>query len=412
MDPAAAVNKDTGEANPYLPEVAANPSPFYEELRSSCPVASFEGFGRGTWIVSRFEDVRYVLRHPEIFSSDIVAVDIGQDRPLIPLQVDPPHHAKYRRVIDPTLGPHEIAPLETEVRKLVNELIDGFIDRGEVDAHREFTVPLPCTVFLQLCGLPLEDLDQFLDWKDGIIRPDTEDLDEAARMRKEAGAAMYAYFEDALDQREGAGGDDLLSRFFTSEVDGRRMSREEMLDICYLFILGGLDTVTSTLDCSLAYLAQCSEHRQALSDDPTLVPAAVEELLRLHTPVMQVLRAVAQPTELHGVKMEPGDTVMVMLGAADTDPSEFGGQADDYDVFREANRHLAFGGGPHRCLGSHLARFELRLALEEWHRRIADYRITEGAELVYSPGIREIADFPLVITAAADQVRDSSGAAT
>ena len=185
VDPAAAVNKDTGEANPYLPEVAADPSPFYAALRTGCPVASFEGFGRGTWIISRFEDVRYVLRHPEIFSSDIVAVDIGQDRPLIPLQVDPPHHAKYRRVIDPTLGPHEIAPLETEVRKLVNELIDAFIDRGQVDAHSEFTVPLPCTVFLQMCGLPLEDLDQFLEWKDGIIRPDTEDLEEAARMRKD-----------------------------------------------------------------------------------------------------------------------------------------------------------------------------------------------------------------------------------
>ncbi len=259
MEPAEAVNVTTGEANPYLPEVAADPVPFYEALRSGCPVATFEGFGKGTWIVSRFEDVRYVLRHPEIFSSNIVAVDIGQDRPLIPLQVDPPDHAKYRRVIDPTLGPHELAPLEDEVRKLVNELIDRFIDRGEVDAHAEFTVPLPCTVFLQMCGLPLADLDQFLRWKDGIIRPDTEDPEEAAAIRKSTGAKMYGYFEKALDQREAMMGTDLLSRFFTSEVDGRRMSRNEMLDICYLFILGGLDTVTSTLDCSLAYLAEHPE---------------------------------------------------------------------------------------------------------------------------------------------------------
>jgi cytochrome P450 len=391
------VNTTTGEANPYLPDVAADPRPFYAALRSGCPVATFEGFGPGTWIVSRYEDVRHVLRHPEIFSSDIVAVDIGQDRPLIPLQVDPPDHAKYRRVIDPTLGPREIAPLEDEVRALVNELIDGFVDRGEVDAHAEFTMPLPCTVFLQMCSLPLRDLDRFLGWKDGIIRPDTLDPDEAAAIRRATGAEMYAYFGDALDEREDAGGSDLLSRFFTSEVDGRRMSREEMLDICYLFILGGLDTVTSTLDCSLAYLADHPEHRRALAADPTLVPAAVEELLRLHTPVMQVLRAVAQPTELHGVRMAPGDTVMVMLGAADTDPSEFGEAADDFSVDREANRHLAFGGGPHRCLGSHLARLELRVALEEWHRRIGDYHVAPGVELDYSPGIREIARFPLVI---------------
>jgi cytochrome P450 len=400
MHPADAVNPATGEANPYVPEVAADPVPFYEALRTQCPVATFEGFGRGTYIVSRYEDVRWALKHPEIFSSDIVAVDIGQDRPLIPLQIDPPEHAKYRRVIDPTLGPHEVAPLEGEVRALVNELIDRFIDRGAVDAHAEFTVPLPCTVFLQLCGLPMEDLGQFLTWKDNIIRPGTMDPEEAARIRRATGAAMYAYFEEALTERERHPGTDLLSRFFTSEVDGRRMSKEEMLDICYLFILGGLDTVTSTLDCSLAYLAANPSHRDALAADLSLVPAAVEELLRYHTPVMQILRVVKEPVELRGVRMEPGDTVMLMLGAADTDPEEFGEGASEFDLHRDVNRHLAFGGGPHRCLGSHLARFELRIALEEWHRRIPEYSVPDGAELVYSPGIREIAELPLEFRAA------------
>lgn len=400
MDPADAVNPATGEANPYLPEVAAEPIPFYEQLRAHCPVAMFEGFGKGTYILSRYEDVRWALKHPEVFSSDFVAVDIGQDRPLIPLQIDPPEHAKYRRVIDPTLGPHEVHPLDAEVRALVNDLIDRFIDRGSVDAHAEFTVPLPCTVFLQLCGLPLEDLEQFLVWKDNIIRPGTFDPEQDAKIRRATGAAMYAYFESALDQRERRPGTDLLSRFFTSEVDGRRMSKEEMLDICYLFILGGLDTVTSTLDCSLAYLAAHPEHRDAIAADLSLVPAAVEELLRYHTPVMQIVRAVKQPVELHGVSMEPGDTVMLMLGAADTDPAEFGDDASEFDLHRDVNRHLAFGGGPHRCLGSHLARFELKVALEEWHRRIPEYSVPGGVELVYSPAIREIAEFPLEFRAA------------
>jgi len=138
--------------------------------------------------------------------------------------------------------------------------------------------------------------------------------------------------------------------------------------------------------------------RDALVADPSRIPDAIEELLRLHTPVMQVLRVVAQPTVMHGVEMNPGDHVMVMIGAADTDPDEFGDTAGVAVLGRDVNRHLAFGGGPHRCLGSHLARFELQVALEEWFARIGDHRVVDGAELRYSPGIREIESLPLVFT--------------
>ena len=172
MDPTEAVNPETGEANPYLPWVAADPVPFYDKLREQCPVATMEGMaGLGAHIISRYEDVRWALRNPQIFSSDLVAVDIGQERPLIPLQIDPPDHARYRRVIDPTLGPREVAALEPEIRRVVHEVIDRFIGRGTVDAHAEFTVPLPCQVFLQITDLPLDDLPTFLHWKDEIIRP-------------------------------------------------------------------------------------------------------------------------------------------------------------------------------------------------------------------------------------------------
>jgi len=404
FDTRAAVDAAERSANPYLPAVASDPLPFYDELRATCPVASLSGLPN-THIISRYDDVKFALQHPEIFSSDVAAVDIGQLRPLIPLQIDPPEHAKYRRVIDPHLGIKHLLPIEESVRALVSQQIDTFIDDGHCDAHAQFTVPLPCTVFLQLCGLPVENLDTYLGWKDDIIRPQIRhpevayDPDAARQIRHDTGAAIYDFFDDIIRDRRENPGDDVISRFALGEVDGEQMTHEQMLDLGFLFILGGLDTVTSSLDCMLAHLAEDEPMRDTIVADPTMIPQVIEELLRVHTPVMQVLRVIKEPFEMHGVAMEPGDTVMVMVGAADTDSSEFGPDADEARTDRDVNRHLAFGGGPHRCLGSHLARFELRVALEEWHRRIPDYRLVDGAQLDYSPGIREIASLPLTFGA-------------
>ena len=394
------VDADARSASPYHAAVSADPVPFYRQLRDEVPVATLDGLP-GTHIISRYEDVRFALQHPEIFSSAITAVDIGQQRPLIPLQIDPPEHVKYRRVMDPHLAPRQMAPRESRVRALAGELIDGFIANGTCDFHAEFSVPFPCTVFMELCDLPFEHLERFLAWKDDIIRPQVRhpelarDLDALASVRRSTGRALYDYFDDVIAQRRANPGEDVFSRFATGEVDGEAMTHEQMIDIGYLFVLGGLDTVTSTLDCFVAHLGRSPGERDALSGDPSVIPAAIEELLRLHTPVMQVLRVINEPCELHGVAMATGDTVMVMLGAADTDSDQFGDGSDSADFAREQNRHLAFGGGAHRCLGSHLARLELRVALEELHRRLPDYRVAAGAELRYSTGIREIEHLPI-----------------
>jgi cytochrome P450 len=372
------------------PEMAANPQPIFKMLREASPVMAVEGVGV---VLARRAEVDEAFRHPEIFSSNMSAVDLGNIRPLIPLQIDPPEHKKYRKILDPIFAPQQMALLEEPVAKLVNDLIDRFIDRGEVDFAADFSIPFPSQVFLTLLGLPLEELPTFLAMKDGIIRPDRV----TGSAWNSTARSLYAYFDGVLDEREVERRDDILSRFLDSEVDGNRLSREEILDICFLFLIAGLDTVTATLDCMFSYLAGHPEQRQRIVDDETIIPAVVEELLRWETPVMGVVRVALEDSELGGCPVHEGDQVTVLLGSANTDEAEFDA-ADEVDFDREVNRHLAFGGGVHRCLGSHLARQELRIALREWHRRISDYSIAEGATLDYTSGIRSIEHFPMVFS--------------
>jgi cytochrome P450 len=380
----------------FTAETANTPFPAYRRVREQCPVARVGGFtGEPTVYLSRYEDVVWAFRHPEVFSSAADAVSIGQEQPLIPLQVDPPDHAQYRRFLDPEFSPKKMAALDGDARALVNELIDGFIDRGECDFHEEFATPLPSSIFLTLMGLPRSDLPEFLRWRDDTIRPDTDDLDEAQAIRDRVGHDITAYFESSLDHRAANPDDSLLYRVATGEVDGRPLTRAEQLGICHLLLLGGLDTVTATLDCMVVHLAREPERRAALAADPALVAPAVEELLRYETPVTMVIRVLKQDCEIGGVQLHAGDHATLLLGAGNCDPDEFA-EAELADFAREANRHLAFGGGPHRCLGSHLARLELRVAIEELHRRIPDYRIAPGAEVNLSPAIRQAASLPLV----------------
>jgi cytochrome P450 len=290
-----------------------------------------------------------------------------------------------------------MAALEPSIRVLVNELIDGFIEKGECDAHEEFATPLPSSVFLALMGWPMSDLSMFLRWRDDTVRPDVapDDIAGAAAVRERVGHELSEYFDQQVADVRRDPKDDLLTRVAHAEVEGRPLTREETLGILHLLLLGGLDTVSATLDCALAYLANHPDRRKAIVDDPSLMAAAVEELLRQQSPVMMVVRVLKEDCELAGVQVKAGDHATILVGAANTDGTEFT-NANGVDFGREANRHLAFGAGPHRCLGSNLARTELRVALEEWHRRIPDYRIADDAELTYSLGIRQTSELPLV----------------
>jgi cytochrome P450 len=336
------------------------------------------------------------LRNPGLFSSADL-IEQGNTRPLIPLNIDPPEHRRYRKLLDPLFASRRIDALEADIGDRVNRFIDTFIQRGSCDFTAEFAELLPSSVFLGMMGLPWEELGTLVQMRDGLLRPGSRDMrpEQRSAIQRETAQKVYAYFGAILDKRAAAPRDDILSLFVTAEIDGDRLTRDEALDICFILLTAGLDTVTDSLTCFFAFLAQHPDHRRRLVDDPDVIPNAVEELLRWETPVPGVARWAREETMLGGEVVEAGHHVLVNLGAANLDPAEF---PDPLEVRfdRTANSHLAFGGGVHHCLGSHLARRELRVTLREWHRRIPEYSLRPGYEVTYRPPLRYVPDLQLV----------------
>jgi cytochrome P450 len=395
MDDAPTID-EAPEGGLFDPAVARDPQSAYKAMRDLAPVVDLGSRSpTGGVAVGIHADVVAGLRAPDVFSSGFDAAHIGQVRPLIPLQIDPPDHRAYRRLLDPLFAPQRVAALEPRLRQLARDLIDPVADSGGCNFNAVFAEPYPSTVFLELLGLPVSRAAEFLAYKDGIIRPAATTPAERDAMVNETGRQIYAVLDEVIDDRTRHRGDDFISAFLDAEIDGRRLSRDDIVDICYLFFLAGLDTVTASLDCMLAFLAQHDGHRRQLVDDPASIPNAIEEMLRWETPVPGVVRLATQDTELSGCPVGAGQHVILLLGSANTDERAWE-RADEVDFSREVVKHLAFGGGVHRCLGSHLARLELRVALEEWHARIPEYAIAPGTELEYSPALRQIEHLPLV----------------
>lgn len=340
--------------------------------------------------------VAEALHDPSTYSSNPNAAYFGSDTGAIPLQIDPPFHSRFRKLLDPMFSPKRMAAREAEVAALANRLIDGFIDSGTVDFSHEFAVPFPSEVFLHLMGLPFDELEQFLHVKEELIRPSGDDEASRLRSQEQAGGWIFQYIGGALDERKKEMTEDLVGYFSQLEDEGR-LTRDEILNICVLFIPAGLDTVTDTLECSFAYLANHPEHRQQIVDHPELISSAIEELLRYESPVPIVNRITMSDAELAGCPVAKDTRVRVMLAVSNHDP-EIHPDPETVDFTRQANTHIAFGAGVHRCVGSHLARLELRVALREWHRRIPSYRIPEGTVLRFRPSLREIDHLPLEFT--------------
>jgi cytochrome P450 len=286
-----------------------------------------------------------------------------------------------------------MAKLEAEVAALVNQRIDSFIEQGACDLASELAVPIPCGTFLRLLGLPIERLDEFIAMKDNLIRPTSTATEDATAIRARAGAWVFALFGDALDERAAQPTDDVIGHLVRLEQAGE-LTREESLNICLLQLTAGLDTVTASLECFFAYLARSPAHQRQLAEHPELTPKAVEELLRWMCPVPTVARIFTDDAVVEGCPVSAGTKMSVLLASTNIDPGRFE-HPTEVDFTRDSIKHLAFGLGVHRCLGSHLARMELRVTLGEWHRRIPAYRLPVGFVPTYSPAIREITHLPI-----------------
>ena len=371
------------------------------ELAAKGPVVYSPAHG-GHWIVTRYKEIQQVLTDPETFSSypnNLVTSDVGK---FIPLELDPPEHGAYRLALQPLFSPRRMQDLSNDIRVTVNELIDGFAAKGQAEWISEFAHELPARIFLALMDWPLADAPLFTEATDIILfgKPGgTEEESNQARMT--AGLQMFGYFQNIVDDRRANPGDDISSTLIHSEVklpDGSRLLTDEELNrMFFLLLMGGLHTVQGVLAWAVLHLVNNPSQRDAIIADPALIPKAVEEILRIDAPVIPGRRATRE-VELGGVTIAEGDQLIVPLCAAGRDPAEFPNPAE-LDITRHPNRHLSFSAGPHRCLGSHLARIELTIALEELHRRIPDYRLVESDPPVFhSSQVRGCMRMPITFT--------------
>jgi cytochrome P450 len=354
----------------------------------------------------RMDDIVAAARNPAIVSTNPatgVPQGMGSREPLIPLHIDGERHREARRLLDPLLAPKMVAPVAVEVKKLANDLIDGFVDDGHAELHDAFCVPLPSTIFLRLFGLPPEDAD-FLIWaKDRVLNNEGATLEEKERLGIEAGDQLRARLRAHIEERhrEPVAREDWIGRFMTFEVDGDRLSDDDLINIMHLFTIAGLDTVTSSLSCIIGRFAAHPDERARVVADTNLLAAAIEELMRFESPVPGGgARWATEDTEVNGVPVRAGDMVYLCWATANLDPRAFE-RPLTVELERSPNRHVAFAAGTHRCLGSHLARVELRAAIEQLHERIPDYWVTPGETIVYeSHGVRQACRLPLTFRAA------------
>lgn len=350
------------------------------------------GLYSGAWVVSRYEDVREVYQNDALYSTkgaaDFVSL-VGETFRMIPLALDPPEHASYRLLLNSWFSPKSVNAMEPAIRATIAGLIDGFADKGECDLSYDYGRIYPVRVFLDLMGFPQEMMEDFLEWEYAILHS----YGDVPKMQWGIGSAIK-YLRGFMQQVKARPDDRLASHIVHGQVDGRPMTDEESIGTLTFLWLGGLDTVAATTSLAFRHLAIDHDLQQRLREHPELLGDAVEEFLRMQ-PLVNSVRLVKEDHDIRGVQIKKGDHVMCFNAAGNFDPAEF----DDPRTFRldrASNRHFTLAGGPHRCLGSHLARRELKIALEEVLRRLPMFSLKPGSDRTAYPGLLAVPRLPVV----------------
>ncbi len=338
----------------------------------------------GHWVATQFEDVRDILQDAATFSSiDSNVPFVKLDEPLLPSETDPPYTQKLRALLMPLMTAKKVGRYEERMRDVCTSIIESFRKDGKCDVVEQFSRVYPITIFLEFFGLSSDRKDEFRKQANIFLH------DAAGRMA--AWTKIRAIVKDQLEAKVGSTGDDLLSALANASIDGVPLDTNRAVSIAGTVFIGGLDTVPSALSWTLRLLARRPDLRRQIIETPAVIPSAVEECLRLFS-VSSPVRRATRNIDFKGTNIVEGDRILCVIPAADRDVSVFG---DEVDLARKANPHLTFATGPHRCLGSNLARHEFAIALEVWHRLIPDYRICEDARIQYSGPVFAMENLPL-----------------
>jgi len=384
------------EFNPHSHALQDDPYPVYRELRDQSPVLRVDELG--FWAISRYADVKEALLQPSLFSSkrSLDGSDPSERTPMIVI-VDPPHHDELRSLVNRAFTPRRIADLERRIREITSSLIDDFVETGSCDLWRDLSAPLPTIVIAELLGVPARDQEMFKEKSTAIA------TQVGPAMKLEPGAAMDGthpvielaiYLARIFEEKREHPKDDLMSALLAAEIDGRRLSQEELVGFAVLLLIAGNETTTNLISNAVVLLDRHRDQRARLIEDPSRIDRAVEEFLRFESPVQGIERIATDDVAIGGERLRRGDKVFLMLGAANRDERVIE-NPDRFDVERDPNPHLGFGLGAHFCLGASLARLETRIACEEILSRLPDYRVSGPTRRLYSGAFRGLLSLPV-----------------